>query len=137
MPVFTRIFTQTGSAAATPQILIHMSTFIIRVELHPSDQEQAYSAVHDAMKNAGFSRVYRHDDGRRYHLPASEYCITGAGSAETMRDLAASAVGKVSTLFMILVSETTRIAIAGLVPVGEVIVPAERPVMTTSAVKAA
>ena len=83
------------------------------------------------MENAGFARIYRDYDGVRYHLPASEYCITSAGSAETIRDLAAAAAGKITTLFMLLVSDTTRIAIAGLVPVKEVLVPA-RPVPVVS-----
>lgn len=97
-----------------------MATFIVRIELHPSDQEQAYSAVHDSMASAGFSRVYRHADNVRYHLPASEYCIVSTSSAEAIRDLAAAATAKVTTHFMLLVSETTRIAIAGLVPLQEV-----------------
>lgn len=96
-----------------------MSIFIVRIELHPSDKEQAYSAVHDAMQKAGFSRIYRNHDGLRYHLPPSEYCITSASSVEAIRDLAAAATGTVTTLFMLLVSETMRIAIAGLVPVKE------------------
>jgi hypothetical protein len=113
-----------------------MSTFIVRVELHPSDPEQAYSAVHDAMQAAGFSRIYHDHHGHRYHLPASEYCITSANSAEAIRDLAALAAGKVTTMFMLLVSETTRIAIAGLVPVKEAAQPAARahhPVETKAA----
>jgi hypothetical protein len=114
-----------------------MSTFIVRVELHPSDREPAYSAVHDAMKTAGFSRLYRHDDGRCYHLPASEYCLTAPRSVEAVRDLALSAVGRISTLFMVLVSETTRIAIAGLVPVAETILPVERPPSPPVTAKAA
>lgn len=100
-----------------------MSTFIVRIELHPSDKEQAYSAVHDSMQNAGFARIYRDYDGIRYHLPASEYCIDSTGSAESIRDLAASAAGKITTLFMLLVSDATRIAIAGLVPVKEALLP--------------
>ncbi len=103
-----------------------MTTFIVRLELHPSDQEQAYSAVHGAMELAGFSRIYRDHDGARYHLPSSEYCITSTSSAESIRDLAAAAAGKVTTLFMLLVSDTTRIAFAGLVPVKEAILPAAR-----------
>ena len=101
-----------------------MSTFIVRIELHPSDKEQAYSAVHDSMEDAGFSRIYRDHDGRRYHLPASEYCITATSTAEAIRDLAASAAGKVTSLFMLLVSDARNIAIAGLVPVKEAILPA-------------
>lgn len=96
-----------------------MSIFIVRIELHPSDKEQAYSAVHDAMQEVGFSRLHRDHDSLRYHLPASEYCITSATSAEVVRDLAAAAASKVTTLFMLLVSETTRVLIAGLVPVKE------------------
>jgi hypothetical protein len=90
-----------------------MSLFIVRIELHPSDKEQAYS----------FSRIYRNHDGLRYHLPTSEYCITSASSVEAIRDLAAAATGRVTTLFMLMVSETTRIAIAGLVPVKEETLP--------------
>ena len=112
-----------------------MSTFIVRIELHPSDKEQAYSAVHDAMKHAGFSRIYRDDDGLRYHLPSSEYCITSASSVEVIRDLARTAAGKVTTLFMLLVIDAKRIAIAGLVPVNEANLPPER--MLHSAAKAA
>ncbi len=103
-----------------------MTTFIVRLELHPSDQERAYSAVHDAMALAGFSRIYRDRDGARYHLPSCEYCLNSSGSAESVRDLAAAAATKVSTLFMVLVSETTHIAIAGLVPVKEAILPVAR-----------
>ena len=33
-----------------------MSTFIVRIELHPSDPDQAISAVHAAMERAGFAR---------------------------------------------------------------------------------
>lgn len=100
-----------------------MSTFIVRIELHPSDKEKAYSAVHDAMQAAGFSRIYQDRDGFRYHLPSSEYCINSTNSAETIRDLAAAATGKVTTPFMLLVSETTRIASAGLVPVKDALTP--------------
>jgi hypothetical protein len=96
-----------------------MPIFIVRIELHPSDKEQAYSAVHDSMSSAGFSRIYRDGDNVRHHLPASEYCITSTSSVEAIRDLAAAATAKVTTLFMLLVSETARIAIAGLVPVKE------------------
>ena len=96
-----------------------MPIFIVRIELHPSDKEQAYSAVHDSMSSAGFSRIYRNGDGVPYHLPASEYCITSTSSVEAIRDLAAAATVKVTTHFMLLVSETTRIATAGLVPVKE------------------
>jgi hypothetical protein len=103
-----------------------MSTFIVRIELHPSDKEQAYSAVHDAMSAAGFSRTYRDYDGAQYHLPPSEYCIISPGSAESIRDLAAATVGRVTTLSMVLVSETTRIAIAGLVPFIDPKVPTPR-----------
>jgi hypothetical protein len=103
-----------------------MSTFIVRIELHPSDQLQEYSAVHDAMAAAGFSRIYRDRDGLRYHLPASEYCIKSARSVEAIRDLAATAAGKVTSLFMLLVSETTRIATMGLVRVREATEPAEQ-----------
>lgn len=113
-----------------------MSTFIIRIELHASDSHQAYSAVHDAMQDAGFSRLYRDSDGLRYHLPASEYCMTSAISAEAIRDLAAAAAAKVTTVFMLLVSETTRIAIAGLVPVKETAIPATQ-ALYSPAVKAA
>jgi hypothetical protein len=113
-----------------------MSTFIVRIELHPSDKEQAYSAVHDAMEAAGFSRMYRDSGGTRYHLPASEYCITVAGSVESIRDRAAAAAGKVTTLFMLLVSETTKIAIVGLVPVIEANLPTAKP-SPVMAVKAA
>jgi hypothetical protein len=102
-----------------------MSTFIVRIELHPADKEQAYSAVHDAMEGAGFSRIYRDRDGVRYHLPAAEYCIMSASSVEAIRDLAAAAAGKVTTLFMLLVSETKQIALAGLVPVKEAAAPTE------------
>jgi hypothetical protein len=100
-----------------------MSTFIVRIELHPADPAQAYSEVHDAMTAAGFSRIFRDHDGVRYHLPASEYCLASANSVEAIRDLAAAAVTKVTTLFMLLVSETTKIAIAGLVPVNDVTRP--------------
>jgi hypothetical protein len=103
-----------------------MSTFIVRIELHPSDKAQAYSAVHDAMAHAGFSRIYQHADGLRYHLPASEYCVTSVSSAEAIRDLAAAATQKVTTHFMVLVSETTSIAIGGLVPVKEAALAGER-----------
>jgi len=103
-----------------------MSTFIVRIELHPSDKEQAYSAVHDAMTSAGFSRIYRDDGGLRHHLPTGEYCMTANSSAEVIRDLARGAAQKVTTLFMLLVSDTTRIASAGLVPVKEAMLPAER-----------
>lgn len=103
-----------------------MSTFIVRIELHPSDPEPAYSAVHDSMASAGFSRIYRDYDGRRYHLPASEYCIMTVSSAEAIRDLASGAVGKVTTHFMLLVSDAARIAIAGLVPVKEAITTVSR-----------
>ena len=103
-----------------------MSTFIVRIELHPSDKEQAYSAVHDAMESAGFSRVLRHEDGVRYHLPTSEYCMTSTSSVEAVRDLAARAVGKITTLYMLFVSDATRVAFAGLVPVRENILPAGR-----------
>ena len=103
-----------------------MSTFIVRIELHPSDQEQAYSAVHDAMQAAGFSRIYRDGHGHRYHLPSSEYCITTADSVEAVRDLAAGAANRVTTLYMLLVSQTTHIAIGGLVPVREASLPAPR-----------
>src|SRR5690242_5497536 len=96
-----------------------MAIFIVRIELHPSDREQAYSAVHDAMSSAGFSRIHRSGDNVRYHLPADEYSISSASSVETIRDLAAAATAKVTTHFMLLVSETTRIAIAGLIPVKE------------------
>jgi len=112
-----------------------MSTFIVRIELHPSDKDQVSSALHDSMKNAGFSRIYRHSDGLRYHLPASEYCLTSASSIETIRDLATSAATRVTSLFMLLVSETTRIAIAGLVPVKEA-VRAPEPVALAIAEKA-
>lgn len=96
-----------------------MSIFIVRIELHPSDKEQAYTAVHEAMQAAGFSRILRAQDGLRYHLPTSEYCITSTSSAEAIRDLAKGAATRVTTLFMLLVSETTHVAIAGLVPVKE------------------
>ena len=112
---------------------IYMSTFIVRIELHPSDQEQAYSAVHTSMEKAGFSRIYRADDGIRYHLPASEYCIKSISSAETIRELAKHAAEKVTSLFMLLVSDTTKIAIAGLVPVKEAVLPTERPMPLHSA----
>ena len=94
-----------------------MPTFIVRLELHPSDKESAYGAVHDSMAGAGFSRIYRHGDNVDYHLPAFEYCITSSSPVEAIRDLAAAAAGKVTTHVMLLVSETTRIAIGGLVPV--------------------
>lgn len=104
-----------------------MSQFIVRIELHPSDQEQAYSAVHASMEASGFSRIYRDYDGVRYHLPASEYCITTASTADAIRDLAKHAVEKVTTLFMLLVSETSKIAIAGLVPLKESMAAASGP----------
>jgi hypothetical protein len=100
-----------------------MTTFIVRIELHPSDKDQAISAVHDSMKSAGFSRIYRDYDGIRYHLPSSEYCIALNSTAEAVRDIAAAAATRVTTHFMILVSETARIAIGGLVPVKEAIAP--------------
>jgi hypothetical protein len=100
--------------------------FIVRIELHPSDKTQAYSAVHDAMAHVGFSRIYRHADGLRYHLPTSEYCLSSVSSAEAIRDLAAAAAQKVTTHFMVLVSETTHIAIGGLVPVQEPALAGER-----------
>ena len=102
-----------------------MSKFIVRLALHPSDKDQAHSAIHDAMAKAGFSRIYRDYDGVRYHLPDFEYCITLPSSAEAIRDLVETAARKVTTHFMTLVSETTRIAIAGLVPVKETTLPAE------------
>jgi hypothetical protein len=113
-----------------------MSTFIVRIELHPSDKEQAYSAVHGAMEAAGFSRIYRDSEGVRHHLPASEYCLTEPSPVEAIRDRAAAAVGKVTTHFMLLVSETSRIAIAGLVPVVEKNLPPVKPI-DVMAVKAA
>jgi hypothetical protein len=103
-----------------------MSTFIIRIELHPSDKEQAYSDVHASMEKAGFSRIYRHDDGLRYHLPTSQYCMKSTNSAEGIRDLAVAAVGRITTLFMLFVSDSTKVAFAGLVPVREKTLPAER-----------
>ena len=48
------------------------------------------------MAAVGFARIYTHSDGLRYHLPASEYCITTKGTAETVRDLAARMVEKAS-----------------------------------------
>jgi hypothetical protein len=113
--------------AKTGRAALHttMSTFIVRIELHPSDKEQACSAVHDSMASAGFNRIYADYDGRRYHLPGSEYCITSERSAEAIRDLAAAATTKITSLFMLLVSDTTRIAIAGLVPVNEANTPFE------------
>jgi hypothetical protein len=113
-----------------------MSTFIVRIELHPSDKEQAYSAVHDAMASVGFSRIYRDADGHRYHLPSSEYCIVSTNSAEAVRDLADAAARKVTSLFMLLVSETTRIVVAGLVPVKEATAPAA-PAVPSAAARAA
>jgi hypothetical protein len=112
-----------------------MSTFIVRIELHPSDKEQAYSAVHDAMLQAGFSRIYQNHEGVRYHLPSSEYCIKSGSSAEAIRDLAAAATGRVTTLFMLLVTETTRIVTAGLVVVNDAAlpVPEARPLPTSKA----
>jgi hypothetical protein len=95
------------------------ATFIVRVELHPSDPDQAYHAVHAAMERAGFSRIFRDQDGLRYHLPTSEYCITAGGTASTIRDLARNAAGNVTTQFMLLVSDARRIAFSGLVPVTE------------------
>ena len=96
-----------------------MSTFIVRIELHPSDPDQASSAVHAAMEAAGFSRVYQDRDGVRYHLPTSEYCITSEGTVTNVLELARKAAGSVTSQFMTLVSNTKQIAIAGLVPVSD------------------
>lgn len=96
-----------------------MSTFIVRIELHPSDQQQAYSRVHDAMARAGFSRTYKGSDNVSYHLPTSEYCFTSNSPVEVVRDSVAAATSTVTTNFMLLVSETTRIATAGLIPLKE------------------
>lgn len=103
-----------------------MTTFIVRLELHPSDQEQAHSALHDAMEAAGFSRIYQAGDGVRYHLPSFEYCMVAAGSVETIRDLAQDAAEKVTSLFMVVASETSNIAVAGLVPVKDAVRPVVR-----------
>jgi hypothetical protein len=108
------------------------STFIVRVELHPSDPEQASSALHAAMERAGFSRIFRDQDELRYHLPTGEYCITAAGTASTIRDLARNAAGGVTTQFMLLVSDARRIAFSGLVPVVENL--RREPVVTPGAV---
>ncbi len=96
-----------------------MSTFIVRLELHPSDKEQNYSAVHRSMESQGFSRIYTDPNGVRFHLPSSEYCINATGSADSIRDLARGAASKITSLFMILVSETKQISSSGLVPVKE------------------
>ena len=124
MLMVARAHAQSGTREVTHAFIISMSTFIVRVELHPSDKEQSYSAVHDAMSDAGFGRIYRDATGLRFHLPSSEYCITSEAAVETIRDRAAEAAGKITSLFMILVSEASHVAIAGLVPVREILRPA-------------
>jgi hypothetical protein len=104
-----------------------MSTFIVRIELHPADQEQDYSAVHAVMEQAAFSRIYRADDGVRYHLPSSEYCISTVSTVEEILEQARHAARKITSQFMVLVSETTKIAVAGLVPVEHPVHPAKLP----------
>ena len=96
-----------------------MTTFIVRIELHPSDSEKNYSDLHRAMENSGFSRIYTDRTGIRYHLPSSEYCLKADSSADAVRDLSQAAVSKVTDHFMVLVSETKQIAIGGLIPVQE------------------
>jgi hypothetical protein len=102
-----------------------MSTFIARIELHPADQEQDHSAVHAAMEQVGFSRIYRAQDGVSYHLPASEYCINSERTVEEILEQARHAARKITSQFMLLVSDTNRIAVAGLVPVQHPVRPAK------------
>jgi hypothetical protein len=96
-----------------------MPTFLVRIELHPSDPDQSNSAVHGAMAGAGFARIYRDALGVRHHLPSFAYCITTPGTAESIREVAMSAVNTVATKFMILVVEARHIAVSGLVRVTE------------------
>lgn len=96
-----------------------MPTFIVRVELHPADREQQHSAVHLAMEAEGFSRIYTDRDGLRYHLPASEYCLIADNSIEDVRERGRVATSRITTHFMLLVTEAVRVASWGLVPVQE------------------
>jgi hypothetical protein len=73
-----------------------MSHFVTRVELHNAGEED-YTALHDAMEQAGFSRTITSDEGKEYHLPTAQYCCSGDFSLEKVlkaAKAAASTTGK-------------------------------------------
>lgn len=112
-----------------------MNTFIVRLELHPSDTEQKYNDLHPVMESLGFSRIYTDNTGTRYHLPPLEYCLLAKQSVEAVRDMTRSAVSKITNHFMIFATEAKSIATAGLVPVKEKSVSAPPlPVLASPAV---
>jgi hypothetical protein len=48
----------------------HMSTFLVRVELHGVKD---YIPLHEAMKKLRFKRVIKRSDGKAFTLPNGEY----------------------------------------------------------------
>jgi len=74
--------------------------YIVRVELNGAN-EQSYTILHTAMREAGFSRQIV-IGGTQYHLPTAEYSYSGNGTLTQVRDVAKTAASSTGLNFEIL-----------------------------------
>jgi hypothetical protein len=81
-----------------------MSAFTTRVELHGYASAEDYQRLHQAMEAAGFQRTIKGSNGKWYHLPTAEYYISGAYTADQVREMAAQAAARTGKEYSILVS---------------------------------
>lgn len=84
------------------------SKFTVRVELLNIEYDNsAYSILHQAMEDAGFTKTIKGSDGAVYNLPPAEYNYVGTKTAEEILDLAGSATLKTKHKSAILVTESS------------------------------
>jgi hypothetical protein len=92
-----------------------MPRFTTRVELHHGNDDD-YVTLHDAMRDAGFSRIIADSDGVKYHLPTAEYNSTGNTKQQEL-DRAKAAAESTGRSFSILVTHSAGRTWYGLRPV--------------------
>lgn len=82
-----------------------MKKFTTRVELH-SAVSKDYDKLHDEMELEEFTRTWKTDDGKEYHLPTAEYDYRGDKTKKQVLDLAITAAKRVKPSFEIFVTES-------------------------------
>lgn len=83
-----------------------MAQFTTRVLLNGYPNAEQYETLHKAMKNKGFSRVIKSDDGEYYWLPNAEYCRNTMSTLAQVLNDANAAADTVSTSYETLVTES-------------------------------
>lgn len=93
-----------------------MAQFTTRIELHAATDED-YDQLHSAMKDNGFSRLIKSDDGVWYHLPWAEYNFVGAVTYTDVLNKAKTAANTTGCSYVVLVTESNGRIWHNLLPV--------------------